>query len=29
LIEEIELDEPDPGDYDRFCAGEEEDPSDG
>jgi transposase len=29
LIEEIELDEPDPGDYDRFCAGDEEDPSDG
>jgi transposase len=24
LIEEIELDEPDPGDYDRFCAGDEE-----
>jgi transposase len=28
LIEEIELDEPDPGDYDRFCAGDEETESD-
>jgi transposase len=28
LIEEIELDEPDPGDYDRFCAGDEEHESD-
>jgi hypothetical protein len=28
LIEEIELDEPDPGDYDRYCTGDEETGSD-